>query len=146
MAARFTAAVWLELGLALTYENVSLLSDTISSSIQFCDTSNVSDLILQCASSHVDFQALQFYAINCSMSSILHQVLSRQIHDPTYLSTCGTFLNREHRRHARLGLSVNKKPLRHYFVRHSVFFHGAGRIMLSCGRLVFLFCNCPIVC
>ena len=51
------------------------VSNTITSSIQFCDTticSNVSDLILQCTSSHVDFQALQFYAINCSMSSILH--------------------------------------------------------------------------
>ena len=31
----------------------------------FCDTSNVSDLILQCASLHADIQALQCYAINC---------------------------------------------------------------------------------
>ena len=35
------------------------------SSMQFCDSSNVSDLIFQCASSHVDFQVLQFYVINC---------------------------------------------------------------------------------
>ena len=35
------------------------------SSMQFCDTSNVSDLIFQCAFSHADFQVLQFYVINC---------------------------------------------------------------------------------
>ena len=39
--------------------------------------------------------------------------------------TCCTFLNRKHGRHARLGLSMNKKPLRHYFLRHSGFFHEA---------------------
>ena len=34
---------------------------------------------------------------------------------------------------------VNKKPLRHYFLRHSGFSHGAGRIMLSIGHLVNIF-------
>ena len=58
----------LQLGCSMDWHRlVSLLSCT--SSIQFCYTSNVSDLILQCAFSHVDFQTLQF---NCSMSSILH--------------------------------------------------------------------------
>ena len=46
---------------------VSLLS-YCTSSIQFCDTSNVSDLILQCTSSCVDFQALQL-------------ISGKQIHD-----------------------------------------------------------------
>ena len=80
MATRFTATVWLELGLAQTCE-----------------------FKLQAAYSFV----------------IL-----------TTLSTCCTFLNRKNGRHARLGMSINKKPLKHYFLRHSGFFYGAERIML----------------
>ena len=54
----------LQFGWSLDWQRiVSLLSNI--SSIQFCDTSNVSHLILQGTSSHVDFQALQFYGINC---------------------------------------------------------------------------------
>ena len=55
--------------------------------MHFCDTSKVSDLILQCASSHVDFQALQFYAINCHnlnefcFALSTFQVSGKQIHN-----------------------------------------------------------------
>ena len=45
-------SVWLD-----WHRFVSLLSNTIISSIQFCDTSNVSDSILECRSSHVDLEA-----------------------------------------------------------------------------------------
>ena len=41
----------------------------------------------------------------------------------------------DHDGHVRLGLNINKKPLRHYFLRHWIL-DGAGRIMLSCGHLV----------
>ena len=111
MATCFTAAAWLELGLAWTCEFIVLYNCT--SSIQFCDTSNVSDLILQCASSCVDFQALQF-------------ISGKQIHEHD-IEVPADWLE-----------SINKKPLRHLFLRHSGFFDGAGRIMLSCGHLVFL--------
>ena len=119
----FTATAWLELGLAWTCEFIVLYNCT--SSIQFCDTSNISDLILQCASSCVDFQALQF-------------ISGKQIHEHDIEVPADR--GRKHGCHARLGLSINKKPLRHFFLRHSGFFHGAGRIMLSCGHLVD-FCN-----
>ena len=36
--------------------------------------------------------------------------------------------------HARFGLSINKKPLRHYCFLHWGFFHRARQIMLSCGH------------
>ena len=65
-----------------SHKVVSLLSKTISSSIQFCDTSKVSDLILQCAYSHADFQALQFYVMLNEFYFVLSafQVSGKQIH------------------------------------------------------------------
>ena len=57
-------ALLLQFGWSLDWHRLVSLLSNILSSIQFCDTSNVSDLMLQYASSHVDFQALQFYAIN----------------------------------------------------------------------------------
>ena len=117
MVTCFTAATSLELGLAWTCEFIVLYNCT--SSIQFCDTSNVSHLILQCASLHGDFQARQF-------------ISGKRIHEHDIEVPA----DRKHGHHARLGLSIDKKPLRHFFLRHSGFFHGAGRIMLSCGHLV----------
>ena len=55
--------------------------------MQFCDTGNVSDLIFQCASSHADFQVLQFYAITAITLNEFYFALStfqgsdKQIHD-----------------------------------------------------------------
>ena len=50
------------------------------------------------------------------------------------------FLNRKDGRHARLGLSINKKPLRHYFLRHSGSFMGSGE--LCCPVDILLKHNC----
>ena len=103
---------------------MSLLS-YCTSSIQFCDTSNVSDLILQCTSSYLHVLISKLYS---SFQASKFMTMSLK-----YL-----LIGRKHGCHARLGLSINKKPLRHFCLRHSGFFNGAGRIMLSFGHLVSL--------
>ena len=85
------------------------------------------------------------------MGSILHWVLSKFQVNKFMIMTLKYWLHFSELEawSSGLGLSINKKPLRHFLLRHSGFFHGAVRIMLSCGHLVTLWSpsfSSPSVC
>ena len=87
--------------LAGAWTGIDLCVYCLLNSMQFCGNSNVSDLICQCASSHVDFQVLQFYVINCyNPQSVLFSIKYfprfRWTNSwPWHWSTCCTFLVNE---------------------------------------------------
>ena len=65
------------------------------------------------------------------------EVVNRSLKADCTDFTCCIFLNRKHGRHARLGLNINKKPLRHCFLHHS----SMGRGELCCPVDILLYMN-----
>ena len=98
-------------------------------------------LIVQAAYNFVIPTTSQIWSCNVHLHVLISKLYSSfQVNKFMTKTLKYLLIGWKHGCHARLGLSINKKPLRHFFLRHSGFFHGAGRIMLSCGHLVGLYC------